>query len=237
LLVSRSNYGVSGIHWAPEEVKTPRAARPRRFFAVAALFIVVVVASGAWALRHLGEWLELDERLERSKAIVVLGGGVPFRAIEAANLYRSGWASEVWLTAGLPDPRDVALARIGIHENAEHEASRAVLLKLGVPAAAIQVVPEPVDNTASELRAIFQYGRAGREPVILVTSRSHTRRVRVIWNRVTPGGRRAIVRYAKDDPFDADAWWRTTSDALIAFREAFGIVNAWAGFPIAPRER
>jgi hypothetical protein len=46
------------------------------------------------------------------------------------------------------------------------------------------------------------------------------------------GPNAAIVRYTKDDPFNAARWWANTSDALSVTREAFGLLNAWAGFPI-----
>ena len=47
-------------------------------------------------------------------------------------------------------------------------------------------------------------------------------------------GRRpeAIVRYASDDPFEPARWWRNTADALSVSREWFGLLNAWAGFPV-----
>jgi uncharacterized SAM-binding protein YcdF (DUF218 family) len=200
----------------------------------------VIAFSGLFffALRHLGQWLELDEPLRHSGAIVVVGGGVPFRAMEAATLYHSGWAPEVWLTQGLPHENDLAMERLGIPMTSEHELSRLVLLKLGVPPSAIQVVPGFVDNTVAELAAIRSYAQS-RSPgaLILVSSKYHARRIRTIWNSVAPADVAVIVRYPAGDGFDAQRWWRTTTDALATFREAFGILNAWAGFPIAPRER
>ena len=210
----------------------------RRKLVPFALVFLVSACGLLFAFRDLGHWLELDEPLRPAAAIVVLGGGFPFRAIEAATLYRNAWAKEVWLTPGKADKGDAALAAIGFTTTAEYESSRAVLEKLGVPPANIRIIPIPVENTVAELRAIRDYAQnRSPGPVILVSSRSHTRRVRVIWNRVTPANRIAIVRYTPEDPFDAARWWHTTSDAIAAFREAFGIVNAWAGFPMAPRER
>jgi uncharacterized SAM-binding protein YcdF (DUF218 family) len=210
----------------------------RRLALIAIVSLLCVTAMCVFAFRHLGLWLELDEPLRPSAAIVVLGGGVPFRAMEAAGLYHAGWAKEVWLTQGTVDKRDLAMAAIGFTLNAEYESSRAVLEKLGVPPAAIRIIPGQVDNTLSELRAILRYAQSHTSgAVILVSSKFHARRLRVIWGQVAGKRRTAIVRFTPADPFDADGWWRTTSDALVTFRETFGIVNAWAGFPIAPRER
>jgi hypothetical protein len=61
--------------------------------------------------------------------------------------------------------------------------------------------------------------------------------VRVIWNALAGKKTRMVVRTTPREAYDEDHWWRTSTDALTTFREMFGILNAWAGFPIAPRER
>jgi uncharacterized SAM-binding protein YcdF (DUF218 family) len=185
--------------------------------------------------RYLGFWLVLDEPLEKSAAIVVMGGGFPYRAAKAAELYKDGWAKEVWLTQGSKNDRDRDLEAFGMPQTAEHESGHWLLAKLGVPEANIKVIPGTVDNTLTELREVHDYAEKHGSPVIIVTSKQHTRRVRVIWNAV--GGKMPMaVRSAPREVYDEDHWWRTTTDALATFREAFGILNALMGFPIAPRE-
>ncbi len=184
-------------------------------------------------LRNLGNWLAIDEPLAKSQAIVVLGGQVPFRAMEAARLFRDGWAPEVWLTHGEASPEDEALGQIGFGGLGEHEMSRLVLLKLGVPAESIQVLPDAVADTVGEVRVTSRHAKAG-SPVIMVTSKAHTRRVRVTWNAAA-SSRAAIVRAATLDRFDPGHWWRTTTDVLTVAREVLGIVNARLGFPLSPR--
>src|SRR5260370_27425580 len=46
----------------------------------------------------VGRWLVVEDPLEKARAIAVLSGRMPLRAIEAAKLYRQGYAPEVWLT-------------------------------------------------------------------------------------------------------------------------------------------
>lgn len=207
-----------------------------RFALLAAIFLLLLAAVSLYGFRHLGYWLELDEPLRKSQAIVVLGGGTPYRAMEAADLYKAKWADQVWLTEGAPDGRDIVLARIGIEPSPEYEYNELVLTKLGVPKEAIRVIPDRVENTVAEEKAILRYaGSDQRDSVILVSSKAHTRRVRVVWDSI--GGNRvaAIVRYTQEEPYDAARWWSNTSDALATFRELFGILNARAGFPIEPR--
>jgi uncharacterized SAM-binding protein YcdF (DUF218 family) len=211
------------------------------------LWILITVAGiglvlSLLLLRNLGDWLQVNEPLQRTRAIVVFGGGLPFRAIEAGRLYQGGWGREVWITKGSENEADRLMQRLGIPTIAEHEYSRSVLLKLGVPEAAIRVVPDPVENTVSEVRAILRFAAQSQAsgfsgPLLLVTSKAHSRRVRVIWNVVDHGNYTAIVRYAASDPFDPRHWWATTTDTTSTFREVFAILNAWLRFPIAPRER
>jgi uncharacterized SAM-binding protein YcdF (DUF218 family) len=243
-LVTGSGQVGDNVREAPTQASTQPLYRPfyRPLISYVALGMVLAAGCGLLALRHLGQWLAIDEPLRHAGALVVLGGGIPFRAMEAAGLYRAGWAPEVWLTEGVADERDAALEKIGIATLPEHELSRQILIKRGVPAGAIRVVPGSVNNTRAELAAVIRYAprytpAGSPEPVILVTSRSHTRRVRIIWDTLTHGGQPAMVRYAESDPYDALRWWRTTTDAFTTARETFGIANSWAGYPIAPRER
>jgi hypothetical protein len=191
--------------------------------------LLCMLTTSVWAFRHAGRWLELNEPLQHAQAIVVLGGGLPFRPIEAAKLFQAGWAPQIWVTDGGTDAGDDALARIGIIANRECDRSQLIMQRMGVPAAAMHVVPGIVDNTESELRAISRY--AGSSPVILVTSRYHARRVRVVWN---PVARRSpmIVRDAELDPYNANRWWARTDDAIATSREIFGILNFYAGSPV-----
>jgi uncharacterized SAM-binding protein YcdF (DUF218 family) len=207
----------------------------RRYFAIV---VLLIAALGIYALRHLGEWLELDEPLQPAKAIVVMGGGIPFRAIEAANLYKAKWAGEVWITQGAINSASILLARIGIPQGTEEDTNELILEKLGVPTDAIHLIPERVQNSVAEEKAILHYaGNSLRVPLILVSSKYHTRRLRVIWDKVNGKDAPLIVRYAPEEPYDAARWWSNTSDALSTFKELFGILNAKAGFPIEPRDR
>jgi hypothetical protein len=156
---------------------------------------------------------------------------MPVRALEAAKLYQQGYAPEVWLTH-TSQPGE-SLKSMGIPFEGEEVYSARVLIHEGVPARAIHVLEPPIVNTADEVRVISKAldGEKDRS-VILVTSKPHTRRVRLLWQKLAPGDCRAIVRAASDDPFDPRHWWRSTGDALDVVREVLGIMNAWAGLPL-----
>jgi uncharacterized SAM-binding protein YcdF (DUF218 family) len=184
-------------------------------------------------LFSIGRWLVVNDPLEKAQAIVVLSGRMPLRALEAAKLFREGYAPEVWLTHST-EP-GAKLQAMGIQYAGEEFYDEKVLMHEGVPADAIQVLPPPIINTADEIAAVAEeLEKKKGKTVILVTSKVHTRRVRILWRRLAANRGRAIIRAASDDPFEPKRWWRTTGDALDVIREFLGILNAWAGMPLHP---
>ena len=182
---------------------------------------------------EVGRWLFVEDPLEKAQSIVVLSGAVPLRALEAARLYRQGYAPEIWLTRS-SEP-GASLKAMDIPYVGEDFYNLRVLVHEGVPPEAIHILSKPIVNTADEIEAVSAEIYPGdHRPVIIVTSKAHTRRVRSLWHRLAQAGSRAIVRAAKDDPFDAMHWWRSTTDALDVIREVLGLLNTWAGLPLHP---
>lgn len=186
-------------------------------------------------LSQLGYWLIAADPLEPARAIVVLGGRVPFRAIEAASIYGQGWAPEVWLTSEIRTAEESALNRLGVPVVRGEAYNREVLQRLGVPPRAVHLLSDRVQNTVDEVRLVAdELRRDGADRVILVTSKTHSRRVRATWSAIVGASPRAITRYAEEEPYHPERWWRNTRDALDVSREAFGLINVWAGFPVQP---
>jgi len=181
----------------------------------------------------VGRWLVIEDPLGKARAIVVLSGAMPLRAMEAAKLYREGYAPEIWLTHSA-EPA-ATLGEMGIPFAGEDYYSARVLIHEGVPASAIRVLEPPVVNTADEIDAIATaLAKEKDRTAILVTTKAHTRRVRMLWQRLGSERGTGVVRAAAEDPFDPRYWWRTTSDALDVVREVLGLMNAWAGLPLHP---
>jgi uncharacterized SAM-binding protein YcdF (DUF218 family) len=205
---------------------------------ITTILAVLVAAAFVWTANGLGAWLIVEDQLSPARAVVALGGQVPFRPMEAATIYRQGWAPEVWITLGGPDAEQAALRELKVEVPTEDVYSRAVLERLGVPPPAIRVLSEPAVNTAEEVRVIArELQRVGGGQVILVTSKPHSRRVRATWRALIGDSPHAIIRYATADPYDAGRWWRQTGDALAVSREVFGLLNVWAGFPVRSARR
>jgi uncharacterized SAM-binding protein YcdF (DUF218 family) len=202
---------------------------------VVGALLVVVAALLPWGASGIGQWLMVADPLEPAKAIVVLSGRVPFRAMEAASIYRQGLAPEVWLLKEVVRPEEQALGRLGVAVVRDEAYNRAVLERLGVKPEVIRLLGEGIWNTVDEMRIVAaELGRDGGDRVIIVTSKTHSRRVRATWAAMVGASPKAIIRYAREEPYDARGWWRNTRDALDVSREAFGLMNVWAGFPVRP---
>ena len=211
-----------------------RSARPlfARRFLIAFGIGVLLLAIGIYGFSHAGSWLVREDPLEPCQAILVLSGGLPDRALGAAQLYRQGLAKEVWLTQPLEPGASMAVLRLPYA--GEEQYNRMVLIAEGVPPDKIRILTPHIQNTADELRVVSD--TLAQQPgakVLVITSKAHTRRVRAVWRQVSRGHSGGlIVRAAQVDSFDVSHWWRSTNDALSVVREYLGLLNAWAGLPM-----
>jgi len=220
---------------ADTENSSSRVSGRRRWwgiFVLTILFLLVVV--GVVVFRNVGHWLVREDALGKADVIVVLSGGLPFRAQGAASVFKSGYAPAVWVSR--PEGPQEELAALGIHYIDEEEYNREILVQQGVPDSAIHIFPDTIVNTQDEVEDISrEMRRDGKHTVIIVTSPQHTRRVKALWRKLVGDDPHVIVRAAWGDPFDADHWWRTTADVLAVVRESMGLLNVWAGLPVKPQ--
>ncbi|HMI50186.1 MAG TPA: YdcF family protein [Candidatus Saccharimonadales bacterium] len=196
-------------------------------------FLVIALLALLALFARVGHWLVTEDPRQKADAIAVLSGRMPLRVLEAARLYRAGYATEVWLTHESETAE--SLEPFGVHYVGEEVYNRQILIHEGVPALAIRDLEPAIENTADEVRAIAaELRKRNQSSVIVVTSKVHTRRVRTLWHRLVGNRPRAIVRAASDDPFEPGHWWKTSRDALDVVRELLGLLNAWAGLPLRP---
>lgn len=221
------------LKMASENTSESTVLQPRRKRRIVLGLAGVMLLGAVVVLLCIGRWLVVEDPLEKAQAIVILSGHMPLRAMEASKLYREGYAPKVWLTHST-EP-GATLEAMGISYAGEDFYDLHVLIHEGVPEGDIRLLEPPIINTADELAAISKALDAEKgTTVIIVTSKVHTRRVRILWNRLAAGRGRTIIRAASDDPFEPGKWWRTTGDALDVVRESLGILNAWAGMPLRP---
>jgi uncharacterized SAM-binding protein YcdF (DUF218 family) len=208
-------------------------SRRRRWLIRGGIFIVIAGAAALFLI--VGRWLVVEDPLVHADVIVVLSGRIPERAVEAARIYKAGYAEQVWISPPVSPVKE--LKAMNISYLGEDFYNEKILIAQGVPPDAIRVLERPDVNTEAEVRQIAEDLHNWEfHSVIIVTSKAHTRRVRTIWRKLIGSEPSMIVRYANDDTYDGAHWWRHTKDALDVVRETLGLLNAWAGFPLRPSQ-
>lgn len=211
--------------------KENKTLRLRFFLGILGALIALVATSSLIVLLDVGKWLVKEDPLQQATAIAVLSGSMPTRALEAAALYREGYAKEIWLTH--PETHSDALKQLGISYPSEDDFNIRVLRRAGVPAKAIHVLDSPIVNTAEELDAISSALKSkGGDKVIVVTNKSHTRRVHILWSKYFASRGELLTHGLPDDDFVANHWWRDPGSMTQVTHEVLGIMNAWAGLPV-----
>jgi uncharacterized SAM-binding protein YcdF (DUF218 family) len=208
---------------------SPEQGSARHIVTVAFLALCVAILM----FFRVGYWLVREDPLEKASAIVILSGGMPERALQAVEIYRAGYAPEVWITQAA-QPKEEMRA-LGIPFDGEEEYSRRILIHEGVPESAIRILTQPIVNTADEVRVIAAaLGAHSDAKIIVVTTKAHTRRVHTLWLKLAAGHGQSIVRAAGADSFEPGHWWHSTRDALDVVRELLGLLNVWSGLPLQP---
>jgi len=195
---------------------------------------LLVAFAHAPLLRAVASFLTVEDPLTPASTILVLGGGTPFREMEAAKLYRAGWASQVIMIRDSGTDEAIALTKLGVKVQEPWEISRDVFIRLGVPREALRLVYFETGGTLEELKRLYDTLEEKNSPVIIVTSKVHTRRSRLTWNYVTQGRSLPIVRAASGDPFLPNRWWKKRRFVEYVLHEYLALINYYAGFPIAP---
>ena len=185
-----------------------RLARVLSFTAL--ILLLAIMAACPFA----GRYLIIDRPIKKADALVVLAGGNTGRWLEAADLYREGYARFLLLSPGYADPVGDRLRREGIRYPSEAEVMRDVYSQLGVPASVIEIMPAGFDNTADEAAGARRIAlERGWTSVVVVTAKYHTRRALYAFEREFAGsGITVDVRGSRHEQTQPDGWWRHRSD-------------------------
>jgi uncharacterized SAM-binding protein YcdF (DUF218 family) len=164
-------------------------------------------------------------------AIYVLGGSRADRWLEAVELYKAGSARHIVLSRGGIEPAESLLASQGIAVPNDGDIGRGVMVQhLGIPASAVDVLPEPVDNTAHEAEAILERAtREGWTHIIVITAKSATRRAGFAFTRVLGDDIRVTMRSPRLDGYDPVWWWRSRGSFRQTFYEIPKLFAYWLG--------
>src|SRR5260370_12601816 len=113
-----------------------------RIFAVLGVVSLLALSAALAFMLGVGHWLVKEDSLQKANAIAVLSGNFPARALEAASLYRNGYAGEIWLTH--PAAQTEGLAEMGIHYPGQADFNYKLLPRQVVPAKPIHILHPPI---------------------------------------------------------------------------------------------
>ncbi len=202
----------------------------KRVLVKSALILAPIFFIAGFLLYHAGGWLVVEDPLEKSDAIFVLGGTRMERPLEAFDLYQEGWAPRVMLFRVVSDYGEAELVKRGFQFPLESDVQKDALRRLGMPEEAVMVLDEK-DNTRDEALEVRTASLAnGWKTIIVVTSKQHTRRARLVISRRLAGtGIKLIVRPSRYDLSDAEHWWRNRATVRFTIFETQRLLGYWIG--------
>lgn len=203
----------------------PASSLKRAAAAVLGSLAALAFAMGA-ASWGVGWWIDSGDEPAPADAIVVLSGAFN-RAAYGGDLYARGLAPEVWISRARALWDDDFAREQGAPVPLEEAVSRDILARKGVPASRVRAYGRAIGGTLEEARALAAAADWRGRKVLVVTSRFHARRSRLIFRRALPG---AEVRVCASpyEPFSR-RWWRRKELALQAAQEVLKTAYYLAG--------
>lgn len=201
----------------------------RRLIRISVIFLAVTVLA-LFALSKLGAFLVVEDPLDKADAIFVLGGTRFERPLEAVDLFNEGWAPRILLFRVVKDFGEVELLRRGFDFPLESDVQADALRRMGVPPDRVVVLGEK-DSTKDEAAEIRDRVVAQNwKKIIVVTSKQHTRRARLVVNRRLQGtGAQVIMRASRYDRTDPVVWWDDRPTLRFTLFEAQRLLGYWLG--------
>jgi uncharacterized SAM-binding protein YcdF (DUF218 family) len=183
---------------------------------LATLAVIGVVAFQLRApiLGWAGGLLFHADPLTPADAIVVLGGGMGDRNIEAADLFAEGYGPTIVLTRPPDHPVRAALRARGLSAPPDIEIRLDNLAALGVPRVDVTVLQRTVESTGGEASLVAEWVEARDiARLIVVTSAFHTSRTRYVFEQAFRHlDTEVLIRPSRLSTFDPSAWWQSRTE-------------------------
>jgi len=183
-----------------------------------ALLVTLILGVTVWLdraplLQGAADLWIVSDPLAPADAAVVLGGGIEDRPFAAARYYQAGLVKKILISHSHEGPA----VELGVVIS-DAEASRQVLLKLGIPGDAIETFGSDLKNTNEEVAALRDWAALHSvHRLIVPTEIFSTRRVRWMLHRAFDD--RVAVSVPALDPaeYNSRDWWQS-DQGIIAFQ-------------------
>ncbi len=203
-------------------------SRTRSLLAIIGGITVVTFLLGVVAILFMDTLLRDTDRPEHSDAIIALSGA-PERTLYAADLITQGYAQAVYISKPVREDAHRLLEEYGFTLPREEQINQAILLKRGVAANQIYVLPNSVVNTMGEARGALAAVPTETKTIMIVTSAYHTRRTRMIFRKIFAGRPIKLIVVATPYEHDPERWWKTQESAMQTIMELAKVVFFLAG--------
>jgi hypothetical protein len=189
---------------------------------LAAGLLLVVLVAGVWLaraplLREVADLWIVSDPLTPADVVAVLGGGLNERPFAAADIYKTGLANKIIVSQVAPE-RYARLGGIPGHT----DLNRMVLLKLGVPEAAIATFGQRNESTDDEAVALREWAVEHRVSRIIIPAEIFfTRRLRWIFDReFAASAVRLEIAAFEPSKYTRAEWWKSNG-GIIDFQNEF----------------
>lgn len=173
------------------------------------LFISLFLVYSHKAILHsVASFLIVEDPLQQSDLLIVLGGDRWERAREGVDIYKKGYAKKILIMKELTKKEDIELLKLGIVVDRTHETSRKVMIALGVPEGVIKIPEKEANSTYQEALIAKEIIKEQRiKSIIIVTGKTHTRRACMTFKLILGRDTHVIRRPTKHDDFELEGWW------------------------------
>jgi len=200
----------------------------RHLLRLAVITAILLLAFSVYALPRLGRFLVAEDPLMKADAIFVLSGARFERVLEAIDLYKEGWAPKIMISQGVYDWGERELIQQGVAYPKEADIQVQLGETLGVPRDAFIVLDQQDSTHEEALTLIGEVREHHWTRIIAVTSKQHTRRARMEFNRFgRPLGLTVIMRATRHDHSNVDQWWRNRSTVRFTLFETERLIAYW----------
>ena len=208
----------------PEAGRTRRTAQHGRINVFVLLVIAAVVC-----VPQAGKFLVVEDAFDHADVALVLSGRPISRTLAARDLYKAGKVDEIWVIPEPPNSIEGAvtpavveeLTRMKLYDPATPQWGERILAASGIPRSKFTLLPEHADGTIVEAQRVqtFLVTRSASS-IVLITSKSASRRARYIFRHVLKGDAvRILSSPTPYDLFQAERWWEQPRNALTVVTE------------------
>ena len=185
--------------------------------------VLVFFLFALWLWRG-AHYLIIETEISPSDVIIVLGGGTE-RMREGVNLYHQGYAPRLLVTGG-----GAQLMLAHVHLDWDRIMRHAARIN-NIPAEAVFVDVESTSTYEDAVNSKKILQEHGWSSAIVVTSIYHTRRVRMVFEKIyAESGIRLQYHPAPSDLLHPEGWWTREEDMVSVFSEYIKLVMYWVKY-------